>query len=218
MTGGATGASGRSPAGHRGGPFHPVAVAAGDGGTPRAVAVLSRPVAAVLAATAGCVLLTARPLLLARVPEPVPALVAVFVALLTVGALWPVAAAGERPGSGAVVLGVGLAAFGLGRLLGGGDPPAPLAVRVIALNSLAAVAEEAFFRRFVYAVLLRGGAGVAVVGSAALFAVVHVTVYGAWVLPIDLAAGLVLSWQRWASGSWRVPALTHVLANVLVVV
>jgi hypothetical protein len=38
------------------------------------------------------------------------------------------------------------------------------------------------------------------------------------VLPIDLAAGLVLSWQRWASGSWRVPAVTHVLANVLVVI
>lgn len=50
-----------------------------------------------------------------------------------------------------------------------------------------------------------------------LFAVVHVTVYGAWVLPLDLAAGLVLSWQRWATGSWGVPAVTHVVANLLVV-
>jgi hypothetical protein len=46
---------------------------------------------------------------------------------------------------------------------------------------------------------------------------VHVTVYGAWVLPIDVAAGAILSWQRWATGSWAVPAITHVVANVLVV-
>jgi hypothetical protein len=47
---------------------------------------------------------------------------------------------------------------------------------------------------------------------------VHVTVYGAWVLPIDVAAGLLFGWQRWATNSWSVPAATHVLANVLVVV
>jgi membrane protease YdiL (CAAX protease family) len=82
---------------------------------------------------------------------------------------------------------------------------------------LAAVAEEAFFRRFVYDALLPGGATLAVVGSALLFALAHVTVYGWWVLPIDLAAGFVLSWQRWATGSWKVPAVTHVLANLLVV-
>jgi hypothetical protein len=32
-----------------------------------------------------------------------------------------------------------------------------------------------------------------------------------------VAAGLSLGWQRWATGSWRVPALTHVLANLFVV-
>ena len=50
------------------------------------------------------------------------------------------------------------------------------------------------------------------------FALVHLTVYGAWVLPIDLAAGLVLGWQRWATGSWRAPAVTHAFANLLVVI
>ena len=55
------------------------------------------------------------------------------------------------------------------------------------------------------------------IGSALLFALVHVTVYGWWVLPIDLAAGLVLSWQRWATVSWTVPPVTHLLANLLVV-
>ena len=62
-----------------------------------------------------------------------------------------------------------------------------------------------------------GGVALAVGGSAVLFAIAHVTVYGWWVLPIDLAAGLVLGWQRWASGTWAVPAVTHVFANLLVV-
>jgi membrane protease YdiL (CAAX protease family) len=83
---------------------------------------------------------------------------------------------------------------------------------------LAAVAEEAFFRRFAYGVLEGWGRAGAIVGSAILFAAVHLTIYGAWVLPLDLGAGLVLGWQRWASGRWSVPALTHVVANVLVVV
>jgi membrane protease YdiL (CAAX protease family) len=37
------------------------------------------------------------------------------------------------------------------------------------------------------------------------------------VLPLDLAAGLLLGWQRQATGSWAVPAATHVVANLLVV-
>ena len=115
------------------------------------------------------------------------------------------------------VLAVGVGAFLLGRVVGGGHAPQPLALRVVALGTLAAVAEEVFFRHFVYDALLPNGAATAVLGSALLFAVVHVTVYGWWVLPIDVAAGLILSWQRWATGSWRVPAVTHVLANLLVV-
>jgi membrane protease YdiL (CAAX protease family) len=79
------------------------------------------------------------------------------------------------------------------------------------------VAEEAFFRRLVYGALLRSGPAAALVGSSVLFAAVHVTVYGAWVLPLDLAAGLLLGWQRRATGSWAVPAVAHVVANLLVV-
>ena len=55
------------------------------------------------------------------------------------------------------------------------------------------------------------------VGSAVLFAAVHVTVYGLWVLPLDLAAGLLFGWQRQVTGSWAVPAATHAVANLLVV-
>ena len=57
----------------------------------------------------------------------------------------------------------------------------------------------------------------AIVGSTVLFAAVHVSIYGIWVLPLDLAAGLLLGWQRATTGSWAAPAITHVIANLLVV-
>jgi membrane protease YdiL (CAAX protease family) len=181
-------------------------------------AVLVRPRAAVAFAAGGCTLLVLRPLLLRDGAHPTATLTAIFVVLLTGAWAWPrLTEVPAGVSAGATALAVGVAAFALGRLLGGGHAPQPLALRVVALGSLAAVAEEAFFRRFVYDVLLPGGVVLAVFGSAVLFAVVHVTVYGWWVLPIDLGAGLVLSWQRWATGSWKVPALTHVLANLLVV-
>jgi len=169
----------------------------------------------------GLALLVARPLL-AGDGRPTATLITIFVTLLAVGACWPLAAQRYEVGrSGSVTawsgLALGIGAFGLGRLLGGGHPPVVLSARIIALNTLAAVAEEAFFRRLTFALIRPGGAALAVVGSALLFAVAHVTVYGWWVLPIDLAAGLVLGWQRQATGRWWVPALTHVVANVLVV-
>ena len=180
--------------------------------------VLARPRGAAVAVASGCLLLGLRPVLLRDGAHPTAALTAIFVLLLAGGLLWPRRAA-VPAGAAAVLpaLAVGVGAFALGRAVGGGHAPQPLALRVVLLSSLAAVAEEAFFRRFVYDALLPGGAALAVVGSAALFALVHVTVYGWWVLPIDAAAGLVLSWQRWATGSWKVPAVTHVLANLLVV-
>lgn len=188
----------------------------------------SRQALAVGLLIAGCLALIARPPLLAAIDDPVVGLMMLFAGLLGVGLLYPITSSPSSATAPAwpttlLVLAVGVGAFALGRTLGGGeapfDLPAAALARLILLNSFAAVAEEAFFRRFAYGILVsRSGAVVAVAGSAALFAVVHVTVYGWWVLPLDLAAGLVLSWQRWASGSWRVPAITHVLANVLVVV
>ncbi|HEX3392899.1 MAG TPA: CPBP family intramembrane glutamic endopeptidase [Acidimicrobiales bacterium] len=180
---------------------------------------LTRPRLALAAATIGCVTLAVRPPLLRATHDPVVVLVMVFVALLGVGLIWPVASSPltDRSTTRWVVAG-GVAAFAVGRLMGGGRAPGPLAFRVIALNTLAAVAEEAFFRRFLYGVFLPGGPLVAVAASSAMFAVVHVPVYGVWALPLDLAAGLLLAWQRWATGSWLPPAVTHVVANLLVVI
>jgi membrane protease YdiL (CAAX protease family) len=86
------------------------------------------------------------------------------------------------------------------------------------MGTVAALAEEAFFRRLLYGWLEHWwGALAAVVLSALAFALVHVPLYGMSVLWVDLGAGLLLSWQRWASGSWGPAAATHAVANLLVV-
>ena len=168
-------------------------------------------------ALVGVVALLARPWFL-------PAGVAVewrvgfFLALGAAGVAWPWVRRSPAAGWGVslVVLAVGTVAFAVGRAVV--ELPVrsgPVAVAV-ALNALAAVAEEAFFRRYLYGLVdERWGSTAAVVVTAGAFALVHGTVWGLWVLPRDLAAGLVLSWQRAATGRWSVPAATHVAANSL---
>ncbi|MBV8958510.1 MAG: CPBP family intramembrane metalloprotease [Actinobacteria bacterium] len=184
---------------------------------------------AAVAAFGGCAALLLRPVLLDNLTHPALVLAIIFVAIGTLGVAWPTDPRRllarqvrysdvTRQKSWGLVgpLLVGVGAFAVGRVIGGGHPPTHAIGVALLGNTLAAVAEEAFFRRFLYGVLEPYGAGVAIAGSTVAFAVVHVTVYGAWVLPIDLGAGAILSWQRWATGSWAVPALTHVIANVLV--
>ena len=179
--------------------------------------VVVRPVPAWTVAAVGVVALLARPWFLPA-DVAVEWRVAFFLALGLVAASWPVVA-GRTAGAAVsiAVLGLGVLAFAGGRAVV--DVPATASrslALAVALNALAAVAEEAFFRRHLYSLVdLRWGTGVAVVATAAAFAAVHVTIWGWWVLPLDLAAGLVLSWQRAATGRWSVPAATHVLANTL---
>lgn len=177
-----------------------------------------RPLATAAVLAAGSLLLALRQPLTRSAPHPTVALVMVFVVLGGVGVAWPLRPEATGPVPVVVVLSVGIAAFALGRALGGGHAPAAFGIRALALNSLAALAEESFFRRFAYGVVAEWSRAGAVVASALVFALVHVTIYGAWVLPLDIAAGLVLGWQRWAGGRWFVPALTHVIANVLVMI
>jgi len=171
-------------------------------------------VGVVAAVVIGCGLLLARPALRSG-PAPVLVLASLYLALLVAGVALRPHVGRFLPGREAgPVLGLGIAAFVFGRAVAGGRPT-PWVVDAVALDVMAAIAEEAFFRRFVYDALLVAGESTAVTGSALLFALVHVPVYGWWVVPLDLAAGLVLSWQRWATGSWGVPAATHAAANVL---
>ena len=99
----------------------------------------------------------------------------------------------------------------------GSPVPLPWSTAALPLSLLAAVAEEALFRRLAYARLERFGAAAAIVGSAVLFGLVHLPAYGLSALPVDVGAGLLFGWQRWASGTWTVPAATHAFANALVV-
>lgn len=114
----------------------------------------------------------------------------------------------------AMPLVIGLGGFLIARLLL--STPASGFRPWIAVASVAvAVAEEAVFRRLVYGWALGWGVPVAIGVSAVLFAAVHIPWYGTGAFWVDLGAGLLLSWQRWASGGWAVPAVTHSAANIL---
>jgi membrane protease YdiL (CAAX protease family) len=142
-----------------------------------------------------------------------------FVGLLLAGGLLvPVA----EPRSSArlspvVALAIGLAGLVISAAAAGTPAPLALGAWALPLSVCGAVAEEALFRRAAYGTLAAWGPGVAVVGTAALFALIHVPLYGVAAFPVDLGAGLMLGWQRWASGTWTVPAATHVAANVMAV-
>ena len=118
----------------------------------------------------------------------------------------------------ATVLMLGLVGLGTVAWMSGAPVPIPWSPWAPVLGVSAAMAEEALFRRLAYGRLLRFGVPVAIVGSAVAFALLHVPLYGVAVLPIDLGAGLLLTWQRWASGTWTVPAATHAAANLLAVI
>jgi membrane protease YdiL (CAAX protease family) len=122
----------------------------------------------------------------------------------------------EIPAPGALAVGVGALAVAWWTA----GPVAPLAVTPLSvgLSTAAAVAEEALFRRLAYGHLRRFGVPAAIGATALLFALVHVPAYGVAALPVDLGAGLLFGWQRWASGTWTVSAATHAVANLLAVI
>jgi membrane protease YdiL (CAAX protease family) len=166
------------------------------------------------------VLLAGVALLLARPFALVPGRVALFaLSYAAIGAA-SIAVPAERDRAQiapAAALGVGLAALAVAAVAAGPPVPWPASAWALPLSTLAAVAEEALFRRAGFASLSRFGPVVAVVASAGLFAAVHVPAYGLAAVPVDLGAGLLFGWQRWASGTWTVPAATHAAANVLAV-
>jgi membrane protease YdiL (CAAX protease family) len=111
----------------------------------------------------------------------------------------------------------GLGAVVVAASVSGSPVPLPWSAAALPLSLLAAVAEEALFRRLAFARLEPFGPAVAIVGSAMLFGLVHMPAYGLSALPVDVGAGLLFGWQRWTSGTWTVPAATHAVANALVV-
>jgi membrane protease YdiL (CAAX protease family) len=167
-------------------------------------------------ALAGLAVLAARPFVGTSSDARVVLFASTYAAIALAAIALP--AESERaPLSPPVVLALGLTSIAVSALAAGVPVPAPWASAALPLSLLAAVAEEALFRRALYTRLARFGVAVAIIGSAALFAAVHVPSYGVAVLPVDLGAGLLFGWQRWASGSWVVPAATHAGANLWVV-
>jgi membrane protease YdiL (CAAX protease family) len=172
-----------------------------------------------LVAMAGMGLLLVRPVV-ANGPEWVWLLLAIYMTLGMSAILVPPAAGlGARPAPLPIplVLAIGVGTFALAAAIGRPALHISFDGPALAITMLAAVAEEAFFRGFLYGRLARFGAPVAVTVSAAAFALVHATGYPPAALWVDFAAGLVFGWQRWATGSWTVPAATHVAANLMVV-
>jgi membrane protease YdiL (CAAX protease family) len=116
-----------------------------------------------------------------------------------------------------VTLGIGVAAVLAAGVAAGPFPDRRVGVAAGAITVAAGVAEEALFRRVLYDRLLRFGVVAAVGGTAVVFALAHLPAYGVAAMPVDLGAALLLSWQRYASGRWTVPAVTHAVANLLAV-
>lgn len=111
-------------------------------------------------------------------------------------------------------VGVGIAAFAAIRFAPG-FTPLPASLTAVAGACAAAIAEEALLRRMVVDRLLRFGPLLAIAAAAALFAVIHIPTHGTASVPLNLSGGLLLGWQRWATGGWSAPAATHVAANLL---
>ncbi len=184
----------------------------------RSLLTRSKDPTAALVAAAGLAMLLLRPTFVQSAPRsPFFILGALYTAILIASLAVPLRPARPKHLNRGLVLGAGLAALGLGTLAAGTPVPVPWGAWALPIALLAAVAEEALFRRVAYGGLERWGTTAAVIGSALLFALVHVPLYGTAALPLDLGAGLLLSWQRWASGTWTVPAATHAAANLLAV-
>ena len=123
-------------------------------------------------------------------------------------------AKGERARWIGVVI-AGSALFAASLAFGDAAIPARTWVAVTAV-SVAAIDEEAFFRGAMFTRLAHRGPVIAIGVTSLLFGLIHVPVYGFSILPLDIAAGAVLGWQRHATGSWSAPAATHLAANLVV--
>jgi membrane protease YdiL (CAAX protease family) len=172
------------------------------------------PISATAIAVGGVLLLMARTSLLGL--PAAPRAVATSMLFLGIGAAALVVPVpeGRRRLPAVLVLAAGVAGVVLAAVLTGEAAGLPLGTWTIPLALLAAVTEELLFRRLAYGALAQRSETLAVLVTGTAFALVHLPLYGVSALPVDLGAGLLLSWQRWASGSWTVPAATHVAANL----
>jgi membrane protease YdiL (CAAX protease family) len=131
---------------------------------------------------------------------------------------WAVVARSGALGLGGALL---LCTLPLAHRLWVGVPALPRpAWGVLATWSLAAVcvavAEEVLLRGALFDVLREAGAGDAgaVTAAALAFALLHLPMYGAAALPLDLGVGVLLGCLRVASGGVTAPATAHAAADL----
>jgi len=111
-----------------------------------------------------------------------------------------------------VVAGAGIAGGSL--VPGLGRPAAPF-LPWAAVTLAVAVSEEAILRGILFDRVHRaGGPIVALLATTALFALMHVPLYGWHVVPLDLAVGLALGGLRIATRGVVAPAAAHALADL----
>jgi len=85
----------------------------------------------------------------------------------------------------------------------------------VAVTALVVTAEEAMLRGAILSALDEaGGPILAVIGSSAAFALMHVPLYGWGIVPIDLAAGILLAGLRYLTGGIAAPTVAHLLADL----
>ena len=83
-----------------------------------------------------------------------------------------------------------------------------------AVTILVATAEEALLRGALFDAARSYGLLAAAAVSTIAFALLHVPLYGWYVVPLDLAVGLWLSGLRIVAGGIAAPAIAHVLADL----
>jgi membrane protease YdiL (CAAX protease family) len=151
----------------------------------------------------------------------VPAAITFSIALLILSC-----AAGyrpSRPSLGGFVIGLGggaalCAGPVLLRLTGavalGAGPVEMLPTWAVAVTTVA-VAEEVLLRGALFGALTAWRGDMVAVGvSAVVFALLHVPLYGAGALPLDVAAGVWLGGLRLAGRGITAPAMAHVIADL----
>ncbi|NJN67699.1 MAG: CPBP family intramembrane metalloprotease [Chloroflexaceae bacterium] len=101
-------------------------------------------------------------------------------------------------------------------LMSGGqafDTPSLVWILVL-IAVLAPIAEEFFFRGMIYPLLRRWGSGVAILGSATIFAVVH---FIPIIFPLLFFVGIILGLLREKSGSITPGLVLHIMQNSIAV-
>jgi membrane protease YdiL (CAAX protease family) len=84
-----------------------------------------------------------------------------------------------------------------------------------AITVLVATSEELLLRGALFDATERAvGAGVAVVATSLVFALIHVPLYGWHVVPLDLGVGLLLGGLRLVTGGVSAPAAAHTIADL----